>query len=393
MTAPIPAFEFASAHRIIFGAGKFAEAARLVLGYGKHVLLVTSGRSTDGAMEQITEDLVVMGAQVTRLPVHAEPDIALIHTGLALARKHAVEVVVGLGGGSVMDTAKCLSALLTNEGDPFHYLEVIGNGMALRNQAAPCICIPTTAGTGSEVTRNAVISAPEQRVKASMRSPLMLARVALVDPELTYSLPPDITAFTGLDALTQNLEPLVSRRANPVTDAIATAGLRRACALPAAYASAHHETLDDADKAAREAMALASLSGGLALANSGLGAVHGFAAVLGARYPVPHGAVCGILLPHVVEANLAATRGMAGFEARWTIIRDALSPIIEPGQDIAAALHRLNRSLNMPTLSHYGVTEGDIPELVALSQKASSMKANPVDLPAETLAAILRAAL
>jgi alcohol dehydrogenase class IV len=390
---PLPAFEFASAHRIIFGAGKFADAPGLALSFGKHVLLVTSGKSVDRFAEQLTEDLVVKGALVTRFKVNAEPDVMLINSGIAQAKEHQCDVVIGLGGGSAMDTAKCLSALLSNEGDLFDYLEVVGKGSAIRNPAVPCICIPTTAGTGSEVTKNAVISAPEQRVKASIRSPLMLARIALVDPELTYQLPPAVTAYTGLDALTQNIEPFISRRSNPITDAIALAGLGYAAALPAAYRAAQNPPIDAAGKQARESMALASLYGGLALANSGLGAVHGFAAVIGARYPVPHGAVCGILLPHVVEANRAATRDIASYETRWRLIEEKLQAVLEPGESLVSGLKRLNETLAMPGLGHYGVTEADIPELVTLAQMASSMKANPVELPADTLAAVLRAAL
>jgi alcohol dehydrogenase class IV len=210
--------------------------------------------------------------------------------------------VIGLGGGSVLDAAKAIAALMTNGGHPLDYLEVVGRGQALRVPAAAMIAIPTTAGTGTEVTRNAVLGSPEHHVKVSLRSPLMLPRLALVDPELTYDLPPALTASTGLDALTQLLEPFVSHQGNPMTDALCREGLRRAAqALPRVFANGQ-------DRAAREDMALASLFGGLALANAKLGAVHGLAAPIGGMFPAPHGAVCAALLPHVMAINVRALR-------------------------------------------------------------------------------------
>ena len=209
------------------------------------------------------------------------------------------DLIIGLGGGSAIDTGKAIAALLTNAGDPLDYLEVIGRGQALTDAPAPFIAIPTTAGTGAEVTRNAVLASPEHRVKVSLRSPLMLPRVALVDPELTYGLPPAITASTGLDALTQLIEPFVSIRANPLTDAICRDGMRRAArSLRRAY--------EEGTMLPPARTWPASLFGGLALANAGLGAVHGFAGPLGGLFPAPHGVICARLLPLIVEANVRA---------------------------------------------------------------------------------------
>src|SRR5208282_5705063 len=206
------------------------------------------------------------------------------------------------GGGSAIDAAKAIAAMLTNKGELLDYVEIIGRGKPLTQPSAPFIAVPTTAGTGSEVTRNAVLASPEHRVKVSLRSPLMLPRVAVVDPELTYALPPAITASTGLDALTQLIEPFVCARANPMVDALCIEGIRRAAR------SLREVVHQNPGKSAREDMALASLFGGIALANAGLGAVHGFAGPMGGMFAAPHGALCAALLPGVMAANVAALR-------------------------------------------------------------------------------------
>ena len=237
--------------------------------------------------------------------VSGEPTVEVIEAGLEQARDHHSELVISLGGGSVIDAGKAIAALLTNPGQIYDYLEVVGKGKPLTNPSVPYIAIPTTAGTGSEVTRNAVITVADQRVKVSLRSPSMLPRLAIVDPELAFGLPPEITAFTGLDALTQLIEPFLSNAANPMTDALCREGMRYA----ARSLRQAHDHGDDPE--AREGMALASLFGGLALANAKLGAVHGFAGPIGGMFPAPHGAICARLLPLVVEGNLKAIRSRA----------------------------------------------------------------------------------
>jgi alcohol dehydrogenase class IV len=280
-----------------------------------------------------------------------------------------VEMVVAIGGGSALDLGKAAAALIANGGDPLRHLEVIGDGRPLLRPSLPCVCVPTTAGTGSEVTRNAVLGSPTHGVKASLRSPHMLPAVALVDPELTYDLPPALTASTGLDALTQLIEPFVSARANAFVDAICRDAIPRIiAALPRAFAG---------ERAARADMAYASLCGGLALANAGLGAVHGFAGPIGGRFPAPHGAICAVLLPHVVRINAARTgdpkfvelAGMTG--------------------DLAAFVAQFAP----PPLSAYGITAADVPALVTQAKQASSMQANPVALTDDELAEILTRAL
>ena len=291
-------FEFATATRIIFGSGTLAEIGNIAAGLGQKALVVTGSSSLRSAT--LLDYLTTAGVSYTTFAVIGEPTTATAREGAVVARRENCDLVIGFGGGSVVDAGKAIAALLTNDGDPLDYLEVIGRGQPITQPAAPYIAIPTTAGTGAEVTRNAVLGSPEHRVKVSLRSPLMLPRVALVDPELTHSMPPPVTASTGLDALTQVLEPYVSHLANPLTDAFCLDGLHRAArSLRQAYHNGE-------DFRAREDMALVSLYGGLALANAKLGAVHGFAGPFGGMFDAPHGAVCATLLPHVMEANVHA---------------------------------------------------------------------------------------
>ncbi|HET9911793.1 MAG TPA: iron-containing alcohol dehydrogenase, partial [Anaerolineales bacterium] len=301
------------------------------------------------------------------------------------------DMVVGLGGGSILDTGKAIAALVANPGDVFDYLEVIGKGQPLVHAPLPYIAIPTTAGTGAEVTRNAVLESPEQNVKVSLRSPLMLPRLALVDPELTYNLPPEITASSGLDALTQLIEPFVSIKANPMTDALCRDGmvhaarsLRRACE-------------NGGDKEARQRMSLASLFGGLALANAGLGAAHGFAGPLGGMLHAPHGVLCARFLPLVIEANIKALEARQPEHpslARYEEIAQILT-----GERNATALDgarwtsQLVDDLKIPRLSTYGMGPEDFPEAVQKTRKASSFKGNPIALDERELTAILEQAL
>lgn len=299
--------------------------------------------------------------------------------------------IVSFGGGSAIDAGKAIAAMTTNEGDVVDYLEIIGRGRTLSRPAAPFIAIPTTAGTGAEVTRNAVLASPEHKLKVSLRSPLLLPRVALIDPELAYDLPPAITASTGLDALTQLIEPYVSSRANPLTDALCVEGLRRAGrSLRAAFENGR-------DPLAREDMSLVSLFGGLALANAGLGVVHGLAGPIGGRFAAPHGAVCAALLVHGMEMNLRALRkrrAMSEALARYDEIARLLI-----GDRLATAYHgadwlrRLVLDLRLPRLGSYGITPKDFPELVANAANTSSLKTNPIELTAEELTEVLVKAL
>ena len=298
------------------------------------------------------------------------------------------DLVIAFGGGSAMDTGKAVAALTTNPGDPLDYLEVIGKGQPLTINPLPLIAIPTTAGTGAEVTRNAVLASPEHHVKVSLRHPLMLPRVALVDPELTYDLPPAVTAYTGMDALTQVIEPYVSHLANPLTDALCREGMQRG--FPALY-----DAYDFGDHAAREAMALTSLFGGLALANAKLGAVHGFAGVLGGMFNAPHGAICAALLPHVTAINIRALDQREPNNPALQRYRDVAQIVTDQPDPEALAdwLIELIDMLGIPSLGSYGITRDDFPTIVAKSKNASSMKGNPITLTDAELTEILERAL
>jgi alcohol dehydrogenase class IV len=382
-------FEFASAARIIFGPGTVSQVGVLAREFGRRALVATG---LDPAhSESVLAALFAAGVDYVTLPVPGEPTTDLARQGARLAHESACDLVIGLGGGSAIDAAKAVAALAANGGDPLDYLEVVGRGQSLMQPSLPCIAIPTTAGTGAEVTRNAVLASPEHGIKASLRSPTMLPRLALVDPELTYSLPSAVTASTGLDALTQLIEPFTSSKANPLTDALCREGMMRtARSLRTAYENGR-------DAAAREDMALASLFGGLALANAGLGVIHGFAGPVGGTFHAPHGAVCAAFLPHVMAVNTRALRarqpGGAAL-ARYDEIARILT-----GQDVALAedgitwVKALVAALNVPSLAAYGVTTADFPSLVEKTAVASSTKANPIILTVEELHEILALAL
>ncbi len=382
-------FEFATATHIVFGPGKLSEAGALCKKLGTRALVVTGG--SPARAEALLNSLHAAGVTTQLLSAPREPSIASAHAGAQLARESGSTVVISMGGGSVIDTGKAIAALATNTADPLTYLEVIGAGAPLTAAPLPFIAIPTTAGSGAEVTRNAVLSSPEHSVKVSLRSPLMLPRIALVDPELTHSLAPSVTAATGMDALTQLIEPYVCARATPITDALSLAGIRLAAVnLPRAY-------IDGVDARARSAMATASLFGGMALANSGLGAVHGFAAPIGGMFDAPHGAVCARLLPVVWKANVAALRARdpKGFTlARYDTVATALIGNDDAWIDEATEwLYALREALEIPPLRSYGLGEADIAPLVEKAAVASSMQANPIKLTADELGMILSEAL
>ncbi len=382
-------FEFATAGRIVFGAGRIREAGALSRDLGKRALVV-SGRNTSRASGLLTT-LRDSGVDSVVFPVPGEPALETVRQAVSLARQDGCDMVVGFGGGSALDAGKAVAAMLTNTGDLLDYLEVIGAAKPLANPPAPFVAIPTTAGTGSEVTRNAVLFSPDHRLKVSLRSPSMLPRIALIDPELTYDLPPTVTAFTGLDALTQLIEPLVCSRANPFTDALCSEALPRVGrSLPAAFQNGSNAK-------AREDMALASLFGGLALANAGLGAVHGFAGPIGGMFPAPHGAICAALLPHVMQTNSQALRLRApGSDAlkRFDLVARLLmnNPQATAMQGIERVRALVNE-LRIPRLSSYGIATGHVAELVQKARQASSMKANPIELTSSELAETLERAL
>jgi len=382
-------FEFQTVARIVFGDGALTQVGPLARELGRKALVVT-GRASSRA-EKLLIALQSHGFSVVTFSISGEPELAMVEQGTKLAKSERCDCVIGIGGGSVLDAAKAIAAMMTNDGELLDYLEVIGRGHALTKPSAPFIAIPTTAGTGSEVTRNAVLASPEHKVKVSLRSPLMIPRIAVVDPELTYDLPPALTASTGLDALTQLIEPYVCLRANPLTDALCAESIKRAAwALPRAFANG-------ADHEARAAMSLASLHGGMALANAGLGAVHGIAGPIGGMFPAPHGAVCAALLPQVMAMNLRALRERA---PESPVLRryDEVARLLT-GKPTATAdegvqwVRALVLDLGIPSLTAYGIEPGHVNDIVAKATNASSMKANPIVLTPEELAELLNSAI
>ncbi len=379
--------EFSTASRIVFGEGASSRIPEIAESLGCHALLVT-GSSRERA-DFVQQGLSARGLSVSVFQVPSEPITDLVARGADMARKEGCDHVIGVGGGSVLDASKAISAMMTNEGDLWNYLEIVGAGEPLKHRAAPCVAVPTTAGTGAEVTRNAVLESPEDKVKVSMRSQLMLPAVALVDPELTYGLSREITACTGLDALTQLLEAFVGRHANPLTDSLCREGLDRARSLRAAW--------EDPDGQSRTDMSLAALLSGMALANSKLGAVHGLAGPLGGMYPAPHGALCGRLLPLVIEVNLRAledrdpeNRARDRYREAFAILTGKQDADIQEGLDW---LRDLCQTLKVPSLDTYGISREKLDLVIPKALRASSMKGNPVPLEERELREILERAL
>jgi alcohol dehydrogenase class IV len=392
-------WEFATAGRIVFGAGSRHQLPAILRAFGSRALLV-GGRHLHTARQGGIGALPDLG-DVIPFVVDGEPTIDVVRRGAELFRAERCDVVLGIGGGSVLDAAKAIAALATNRGDALDYLEVIGRGQPLETAPAPCIATPTTAGTGSEVTRNAVLGSPEHGVKASLRHPSMLPRVAVIDPELTLTLPAAVTASTGLDALTQLIEPYVSPRATPMTDAFCLNGIGRVSRSLRVAAGVDVDAGAEgaARIEARTNMSLASLFGGLALANAGLGVIHGFAAPIGGMFSAPHGAVCAALLPHGMTANLHALRArghaadLAAIE-RYRIVAVTFTGDPEASAEAGiAAVASLCADLKIPGLRAYGISESHATELARKAMQSSSMKANPIALSEGELQTALLAAL
>jgi alcohol dehydrogenase class IV len=382
-------FQFATADQILFGSAAVRQVAKAAAGMGKDVFLVT-GTSRQRA-SVLEEDLAQLGLECVTFSTPGEPTVPMAQEAIEQARNAKADLVIAMGGGSAIDLAKTVAGMLTNEGDLIRYLEVVGEGRPIKSRCAPWIAIPTTAGTGAEVTCNAVLLVPEHRRKVSLRSPLMLASMAVVDPDLTHTMGPRVTASTGLDALTQLIEPFVGLGANPMTDGLCREGIRRvARSLARAYARG-----DDAQ--ARQDMAMASLFGGLALANAGLGAVHGLAGPLGGHLSAPHGALCGRLLPWVMEANVRALAQRAQTSparARF----DELGPLLTGRCSATAAeaiqwVHGLCHDLAIPGLGQWGLGRPGIPALADTAKASSSTRGNPIALTTDELAEVLEKAM
>jgi alcohol dehydrogenase class IV len=376
------AFELSAPGRIVFGTGAAAQAGAALRALGaKRVLLVTGRSAQRGDAFRANLRLPTVTCAIP-----GEPTLDMVREGCALAINESCDAVVALGGGSAIDAGKAIAALAGNDGDLLDYMEIVGNGQPVPRPGLPCIAIPTTAGTGAEVTKNSVLASPEAKVKASLRSPNLLPVLALVDPDLLDGMPNSVLAPTGLDALSHLLESFVSIRANAFSQALAREGMVRvARSLQPAFG--HGLTAER-----REDLAVASLFGGLCLANSGLGAVHGFAAPLGGMWKAPHGAVCAALLPAVMRANIAAL-GRRDPQSPVLARYRELNGLLAAGGDAVAWTTELASTLGIPKLAALGVQPNDIPLLVEKAKVASSMRGNPIVLTDEELTTLVHESL
>ena len=357
------------------------EAARL----GTRAALIHSASVAPALRDTLLADLRAHGLAVTSLPSSGEPDLPGLMAARATLAPFAPDVILALGGGATIDLAKALAALLPASGDLIRHFEVVGAALPLDAPPLPLIALPTTAGTGAEATKNAVIAIPSHRVKVSLRDDRMMPAVALVDPALTDHCPRAVTLASGLDALTQVIEPYLCTRATPFTDALCRDAIP--AALPALMRLMQAE-----DQAARDTMARVSLFGGLALANAGLGAVHGFAGPLGGQIGAPHGVICGRLLPEVLAENRAALPAGHPTLSRFAEVERWLAAALEASDGIEALRAWINAQ-NLPRLGALGLTEAGFPAAITAARQASSMKANPVALSDGQLVAILTRAL
>ena len=382
--AALGAFEFLTATSIQFGAGKLAEVPGLLqkLGVGKPFIVNAGDQGAVGIpYAALTSLLEAGGIPYASYSVSKEPSTVSVEEAVALSQASGCDGVVSIGGGSVIDTGKAVSALLTNGGKPIDYMEVIGAGQAMTKPAQPFIAIPTTSGTGAEVSKNAVLASLEHAQKVSLRSEYMLPRVALVDPELTVGCPPHITATCGMDALCHCLESYCTHLNTPMTDSLAREGMLRA-----AKSLLRTFTHGD-DVAARGDMAITSLFGGISLANAKLGSIHGFAGVLGGMFDGPHGAVVAATMPAAITINVRALRAREPQHdslRRYTEVARMLTGNGEAtAEDGARWLEDMLVKMDVPGLAHWGVTAADATpesELVTKSQASSSMKGNPIIL-------------
>ncbi len=381
----MPEFELTLPGKVVYGSGTVTRLGTEARAFGGKCLLVHG--SNPFRVYKARESLVSARVETILFGVEREPTVDLVREAVRSARDTRCAMVVGVGGGSVLDAAKAIAALTPNPGDVMDYLEVVGAGKPLAKDPLPCIAVPTTAGTGTEATRNAVLTSASHKVKASLRHPSMVPRVALLDPELTLSVPAEITATTGMDALCQLIEPFTCNRTNPFTDALCREGMERvARSLLRAFS-------DEGDLEAREDMMLASHFSGMALANARLGVVHGFAAPLGGQYGASHGALCAALLPSVVAMNLEALGKRVPSSPVLRRYQEAARILTGNAQagadDLVAFTERLRKEMGIPRLKELGARKEDFTALVAKAAQASSTKGNPIELTAEEMQVIL----
>ncbi len=397
---PLPAFSLGRLPRITFGAGSLTRLPSIVAGHGRRALLVTGSRSlaASGRLDDIHASLAGGDIEVAgTVGISGEPSPAVVDEAVAAWRDREIEVVIGIGGGSTLDAAKAIAGLLRTGTSITDHLEGVGPGLPYPGPAVPLVAVPTTAGTGSEATRNAVISERGPNgYKRSFRDERLVAADAVVDPDLLAGLPADVIAANGMDAVTQLLESFVSLRAGPVTDALAIAGLE---ATRDGLVTWHADPDGPDAPVARSRMAFAALLSGICLAHAGLGAVHGLASPLGALLPVPHGAACGSTLAAVTVVNISALSdrdpssvSLARYATLGRLLANLPADTSDPEARAAlvAVLTSWTAALRIPRLRTFGLTEDAIPAIVA-DARGSSMRTNPIVLTDDELTAVLAA--
>lgn len=377
-------FEFATSSQIIFGRGTIARLESVLPKEVKRILVISGRHNAEN--NPVMQALAGRDLEIHTIILSGEPEAGFIDEQAKNARKLQSEWVIAIGGGSVMDAGKAIAMLAANGSETLDYIEVVGRGQKITRPAMPMVAIPTTAGTGSEVTKNGVIIVREKNAKASLRSPLMIPRVALIDPELMVSLPPYPTAYTGMDALTQVMEAYLTQKANLFVDSLCENAMRMGfSALPKVFANG-------SDLDAREEMAYVSLVGGIALANAGLGAVHGFAASLGGMFDIPHGVICACFLPVVFETNyLALKKANKKHPALQKYGKiAAYAGYGENGLEaLFTRLYELREQFEIPGMRKFGVERSMAGEIADLTANTSSIRGNPVALSRNDLIEIL----
>ncbi|MGF1686176.1 iron-containing alcohol dehydrogenase [Photobacterium japonica] len=376
-------FQFMTSSRIIFGEGALINSLSSLNQFGYSVLLVTGKDGTRA--EPVVSYLKQQGMRYQQVAIHGEPLIAMVEEMAAMGRKFRPDMVLGIGGGSVLDTGKALAALIPNQGSVYDYVEVVGRNVPLQAKPLPYIAVPTTAGTGSEVSKNAVLRSAQENVKVSLRCPEMLPDLSIIDPTLTYGMDPTMSGYCGMDAFAHLMEAYVCGDPNPLTDMVCEEGLRR---LSGAIIAA----CEDDDPRARSDMSFAALLGGMASANAKLGAAHGLASSLGGRLDAPHGLITAQLAPYVMHENVLAAReaGRADVLNRYRQLACILtgSTNAEISDGIQWTKRTLKR-LNLPRVSEYGLCDMMFEEVAEDALLSNAIKGNPLPLNKERLLSIL----
>ncbi|MHA2365700.1 MAG: iron-containing alcohol dehydrogenase [Candidatus Hodarchaeales archaeon] len=384
-------FDFLHTPDIKFGKGQFSKIGPIISQYGAKALMVVNKSALEAqSVNETLESLSDFKIKMIPMYVKGEPEIEVIDRGIRIGFE--ADVVIGIGGGSALDAGKAIAGLIPNGESCRDYMEVIGKGLTITKSSLPYIAVPTTAGTGCEATKNAVISSKQDGYKASIRSPYFIPKVAIIDPLLMTSVPPEVTARCGMDALTQLIEPYTSNNSLLITDNLAELG------IALISESIRIAFLDGKNIEARSKMALGALLGGICLTNTGLGAVHGFASPMGAMFSIPHGSICAALLTQTVRMNIQALKERN--PENQVLLKYARISELLTGQthdslnlayeDLIDYLHKLSKLLDIPSLGKWPISVEDYPKIVEKAKNASSMTYNPIKLTDNELTDILK---